>query len=87
MSEWLLSADESPRLVLDPFADSKLSGLTVETDSISIVIGPEGGFTDLEIEAAQANGLLAVSLGPRVLRAETAGPAAIVVLQAKTGGL
>ena len=87
MSEWLTSADESPRLVLDPFADSKLSGLSVGADSISIVIGPEGGFTDLELEAAQANGLVAVSLGPRVLRTETAGSVAIAVLQAKTGGL
>lgn len=87
MSEWVTGADESPRLVLDPFADSKLSGLSVVADSISIVIGPEGGFTDLELEAAQANGLMTVSLGPRVLRTETAGSAAIAVLQAKTGGL
>jgi len=36
------------------------------------MLGPEGGFTEAEIEAASAQGLAAVSLGPRVLRAETA---------------
>lgn len=87
ISDWLADAFESPRLVLDPFAENKLSGLSVEADSISILVGPEGGFTDDEIKNVCASGVLAVSLGPRVLRTETAGPAAITVLQAKTGGI
>lgn len=86
MADWVSCTDESPRLVLDPLAENKLSGLSVVTDLVSLVVGPEGGFTDQEMEAARANGLTAVSLGPRVLRTETAGPAAIAVLQAKTGG-
>jgi 16S rRNA (uracil1498-N3)-methyltransferase len=86
ITEWMTAADESPRLVLDPLAECKLSGLSVVGGSLSLMVGPEGGFTDQEMEAARKNGLTAVALGPRVLRTETAGPAAIAVLQAKTGG-
>ncbi len=43
---------------------------------ISLFIGPEGGFTDEEVAAAQDHGVVPVSLGPRILRAETAGLAA-----------
>lgn len=86
MFEWMAEADDSPRVVLDPFAENKLSGLSVGGDVISILVGPEGGFTQEEVDAVRLSGLKAVSLGPRVLRTETAGPAAIAVLQAKTGG-
>jgi len=85
MAQWLNSDDESVRLVLDPLAENKLSGVSMRGDSISVLVGPEGGFTDEEIKALRAKGLIAVSLGPRVLRTETAGPAAIAVLQAKSG--
>jgi 16S rRNA (uracil1498-N3)-methyltransferase len=54
-------------------------------DSVAIVIGPEGGFSKREIEALRAAGVRPVSLGPRVLRTETAGPAAIAVLQTISG--
>jgi len=87
ISEWISIADESSSLVLDPVSENKLSGISVQGDRISILVGPEGGFTDQEIGNFCENGVAAVSLGPRVLRTETAGPAAIAVLQAKTGGL
>ena len=41
--------------------------------SINIFIGPEGGFTADEVELAKENGIIAVTLGRRILRAETAG--------------
>jgi 16S rRNA (uracil1498-N3)-methyltransferase len=40
--------------------------------SLSVAVGPEGGFTDEEIEQARAAGWLALGLGPRILRVETA---------------
>lgn len=43
-------------------------------DALALFVGPEGGFTFEEAEAAHAAGLTVVSLGPRILRAETAGP-------------
>jgi 16S rRNA (uracil1498-N3)-methyltransferase len=55
--------------------------------SVGIWIGPEGGFTDEEIERARRAGLHAVHLGPRTLRAETAGVAAVAILQALAGDL
>lgn len=46
----------------------------------ALFIGPEGGFSPAEVSQAQANGLLAVTLGPRTLRAETAAVAAAALL-------
>jgi 16S rRNA (uracil1498-N3)-methyltransferase len=48
---------------------------------ILAVLGPEGGFTEKEIEDARACGFFTVSLGPRILRAETAAIAACTILQ------
>jgi 16S rRNA (uracil1498-N3)-methyltransferase len=48
---------------------------------VSLLVGPEGGFSTAEIEAITANGFQAVHLGPRILRTETAGLAATPVLQ------
>jgi 16S rRNA (uracil1498-N3)-methyltransferase len=53
----------------------------------TVVVGPEGGLTREEVEAARAHGLTVASLGPRILRTETAGPAIIAVLQSRFGDL
>lgn len=49
--------------------------------SIMIMLGPEGGFSDLEIETARQSGFLTAGLGPRILRAETATLAAVTLIQ------
>jgi 16S rRNA (uracil1498-N3)-methyltransferase len=85
LTDWINVADVSLSLVLDPLAHNRLSGVSVQVDSITVLVGPEGGFTEEELNYVYAKGLLAVSLGPRILRTETAGPAAIAVLQAKMG--
>ena len=56
-----------------------------KSGQLSLLIGPEGGFTPEEIAFAVEAGVLPVSLGPRILRTETAGPAAIAALQAVAG--
>lgn len=48
---------------------------------ITILLGPEGGFTDKEVEAARSAGFASCSLGPRILRAETAAVAACALVQ------
>jgi len=48
--------------------------------SIELLLGPEGGFADTEVAAATAAGFIPVSLGPRILRAETAALAALAVV-------
>jgi 16S rRNA (uracil1498-N3)-methyltransferase len=50
-------------------------------DSVAIVIGPEGGLSAEEVEQAIAAGFTPVSLGRRILRTETAGLAALAILQ------
>lgn len=48
--------------------------------SISIIVGPEGGFTTREVDQARRYGIAPVTLGPRILRAETAALAAITII-------
>lgn len=50
------------------------------SDTVRVLIGPEGGWTDAERDRASADGWSAVSLGSNILRAETATVAAIAVL-------
>lgn len=55
--------------------------------SATVVVGPEGGLALVEVEAARAAGLRIVSLGHRILRTETAGPAIVAILQSRLGDL
>ncbi|TYO99708.1 16S rRNA (uracil1498-N3)-methyltransferase [Geothermobacter ehrlichii] len=54
---------------------------------VALIIGPEGGFTPEEVEEARQLGIVPVSLGPRLLRTETAAMAAIAAVQARLGDL
>jgi 16S rRNA (uracil1498-N3)-methyltransferase len=55
--------------------------------SIALLVGPEGGLTEIEIESAEQVGFQSLRLGPRVLRTETAPLAAIAILQAQWGDM
>jgi 16S rRNA (uracil1498-N3)-methyltransferase len=55
--------------------------------SALVVVGPEGGLADEEVDLARARGLTVVSLGRRILRTETAGPAIVAILQSRFGDL
>jgi 16S rRNA (uracil1498-N3)-methyltransferase len=57
-----------------------------ERQAINLLIGPEGGITGAEIGAAQASGWQIVSLGPRILRAETAALVTVTLVMAYAGG-
>jgi 16S rRNA (uracil1498-N3)-methyltransferase len=81
----LLSSGEARRLLLDPMAQQGLRGLEPPTGPVTLLIGPEGGLSPAEIAQAQAIGFTGVRLGPRVLRTETAGVAALAALQALWG--
>jgi len=60
--------------------------LAAKSGPAAILIGPEGGFTDEERDAIRAVGAARpVSLGPRILRADTAAVAALAVMQAAIG--
>jgi 16S rRNA (uracil1498-N3)-methyltransferase len=58
-----------------------------EPKEINLLIGPEGGFTEEEIASARDHHIIPVSLGPRILRAETAGLAAASAILYEYGDL
>jgi 16S rRNA (uracil1498-N3)-methyltransferase len=73
--------------VLSPTGPASLAGTSSIGNRVELLIGPEGGLDDGEIERAAAAGFTPVRLGPRVLRTETAGLVALAVLQALWGDL
>jgi 16S rRNA (uracil1498-N3)-methyltransferase len=77
------------RILLSPRADQSLPDWARHQppQALTLMVGPEGGFSDAEEDAALANGALALSMGPRILRTETAGLAAIAALNAMWGGM
>jgi 16S rRNA (uracil1498-N3)-methyltransferase len=82
---------EGLRLVLSPDTATSVAALAGRLDGVAagveLLIGPEGGLEDAEVAAAIRAGYLPAGLGPRVLRTETAGVAALAVLQALAGDL
>jgi 16S rRNA (uracil1498-N3)-methyltransferase len=80
----LETADQ--RIVLDPLGDRRLRDIPA-TGSLALLIGPEGGLTEAEVAAAAERGFSRLRLGPRILRTETAGIAALAALQALHGDL
>jgi 16S rRNA (uracil1498-N3)-methyltransferase len=77
----------SLRLLLALDAGRALTSLVQRASSVSLLIGPEGGFSDAELALAAQHGFESCRLGPRVLRAETAPLAALAAIQAVAGDL
>ena len=88
-SDWVAQRDSQPRILLSPRATEPLPDWARRQgpQAVTLLIGPEGGFTEQEEDAAVANGAIALSIGPRVLRTETAGIAAVAALNALWGGI
>jgi 16S rRNA (uracil1498-N3)-methyltransferase len=84
LAEWIRAESQSRRLVLAPRAETPLSRVAI-TQAVEVAVGPEGGFSSTEMEQLVAGGVNAAGLGPRILRTETAAPAAMAVLQAMKG--
>ncbi len=80
-------ADTDVDLILAPGASTPLAELTPPRTKVCILVGPEGGFSHTEYDDAEIAGFEAVSLGPRILRTETAAAAALAVMQATWGDL
>jgi 16S rRNA (uracil1498-N3)-methyltransferase len=53
--------------------------------TVSLIIGPEGGFAEEEVQRARRSGCVPVSLGPRILRSETAGIVAAALVMHELG--
>ena len=86
LADWLPAGAAGQRLVMHPSAGLPLARIE-PVAQIELLVGPEGGFSDLELERLGDSGVQAVRLGPRTLRTETAAAAALAVLQAMFGDL
>lgn len=84
LKDWLFQNKAKTKLVLNPH-----QGVPIKTvnliSPVALLIGPEGGFSESEVDEARACGFVPLTLGPRILRTETAGLAAMAILQAKGG--
>lgn len=74
-------------LILQPGVATTLTSLAAPKTKVCILIGPEGGFSPAESANAAIAGFAAVSLGPRILRTETAALAALAIAQSLWGDL
>jgi 16S rRNA (uracil1498-N3)-methyltransferase len=80
-------ADDSLRCLLAADGEESLVAVAARasTHPIVLLIGPEGGLAEIERKFAQANGFIGCRMGPRIMRTETAGLAALAALQAVSG--
>ena len=69
------------KVFLDPYAEKNLAQLTPGSNSVTLLTGPEGGFSSAERDLAKAAGFIPVRLGARILRTETASLAALSAVQ------
>jgi 16S rRNA (uracil1498-N3)-methyltransferase len=88
LHDFLRSIDpQTTRLLLSPAGTQRVTDLKAPERKIVVLIGPEGGLAETEQRAAIGAGFLAVRMGPRVLRTETAAVAALTLLQHQFGDL
>ena len=80
--------EQTLRLTLDPQGEHRLASLpAAPANGVVIAIGPEGGWSPRDRQQLGEAGFQGLQLGPRILRTETAGLAAIAALQAQLGDL
>ncbi len=85
LGRWLGLPSSGVRYLLSPHADKRLREFERPPDTVTLLVGPEGGWNDEETAAAQRGGFAPLALGPRVLRTETAAVAALAAMQALWG--
>ena len=85
LTHWLAAHRGALCYVLAPGGAASFAEEPAPQQVVHVLVGPEGGWSDAELAAFDAAGCRRVRLGPRVLRTETAGLAAIAALQARWG--
>ena len=81
IADWLAQRPTGRLLFLSPQANAKLADLPAPQGLQILVAGPEGGFEAEEIASLESADAIAIRLGPRVLRTETAALAALAAMQ------
>ncbi len=89
LPDWLgsLPKNGTSKIMLQPGSGDSIATLPTPGDLVTLLVGPEGGLSDAERQQCEASGFRAISLGPRILRTETAALVGIAVLQARWGDL
>lgn len=85
--EWLASDVSTTRLILHPGSQQSMSAINDANKQLSLMIGPEGGFSDNEVNQAEEKGYVSINMGPRILRTETAVISAVSNAQQLWGDL
>ncbi|HAT31987.1 MAG TPA: 16S rRNA (uracil(1498)-N(3))-methyltransferase [Janthinobacterium sp.] len=87
--QWIAQQHLHRRIILSPRADVSLADWArhAAPQAVTLMVGPEGGFSEAEEKLALAHGALALSMGPRILRTETAALAALAALNGAWGGM
>ncbi len=83
-ADWAKDNNADVRLLLHPHRQKPLRDYAQPT-SVALLVGPEGGFSEQEVEMAMSSGFAGLTLGPRILRTETAALAALSVFQFQWG--
>jgi 16S rRNA (uracil1498-N3)-methyltransferase len=83
--DWAAQPSQAERWMLAPGATESLAARPPPAGPVELLVGPEGGLSERELDIAATIGFAALSLGPRVLRAETAPLAALATVQALWG--
>ena len=85
LTQALAAAQHTFKIALTPGQGSALNKLEAPSQPLTLFVGPEGGFDADEINAMRHRQCCFVTLGPRVLRTETAGAAALAAMQTLWG--
>lgn len=75
----------APLVIFEPSAETRFKDMQIPTQSITIAVGPEGGFSQAELQHYQAQGASLVRLSPRILRTETCAITAVALCQYRAG--
>ncbi len=87
LSIWLESLHCQQGFVLHPHNAANLNDMALKLQDVALLIGPEGGLSDIEIDQASQKGFISLTLGKRILRTETAPIVGITALQCRWGDL
>ncbi len=86
LANWPLRDKNLNKFALDPNGVFGFSDLaSTKPVAVSLAIGPEGGFSGRDLATLKAGGFQGLRMGPRILRTETAGPAAIAAMNVLCG--
>ncbi|MBL4744710.1 MAG: 16S rRNA (uracil(1498)-N(3))-methyltransferase [Cycloclasticus sp.] len=87
LAQWLGGDLPASRIIFEPGKLDTLKSYKKPEGSVSVLIGPEGGFSEQEVVGAETSGFTALGFGPRVVRNETAAIASIAAMQVLWGDM